>query len=102
MTYCEGHKKEHEDKSWKFKDGGWYCTKYHTPSRLSEFMPSYVKDDRKEYFNSTLQPFRDGKVSKEYLDAHGTQGIDVTDKEARNAKDEWKDLKGYNTRDKSK
>jgi len=102
MTYCNGCNTEHEDRSWKFRNGGWYCTKYHTPSRLSEFIPGNIVDDRQEYFNSTLQPFRDGKVAREYLEAYGSEGIDVTDKEVREAKDLWKDLKGYNTRSKSK
>ena len=100
--YCKGHEKEHEDKSWKFIEGNWYCTKYHRPSRLSEFMPANVTDDRQEYFNSIVQPYRDGKLSKEYLDAHGTKGIEASDKEIREAKPLWRDLKGYNTRKKSK
>ena len=100
--YCKGHEREHEDRNWKFRDGNWYCTKYHIPSGLPEFVPGHVTDDRKEHFNATLQPFRDGKLSKEYVEAHGTEGINATDKEIRTAKDRWRDLKGWNTRDKSK
>ena len=65
-------------------------------------MPEHVKDERKEYFNSIVQPFRGNDLSKEYIEAHGTKGISVTKEEVSNAKDTWKDLEGYDTRKASK
>jgi hypothetical protein len=99
--YCKGCGKEHKDSSWKYAKGGWYCTLFHFPTNY-EFIPENVREERVEYFNSTIQPFRGGELSKEYVEAHGTEGIDVTDKEVKKAKEVWKDLKGHKTRKKSK
>ena len=99
--YCEGCKKFHSSRSWIFKKGSWYCTKYHKPTSI-EFVPGRIKDSRKEYFNSIVQPYRQGELSKEYIEAHGTKGIDPTPEEIMKAKDVWKDLEGYKTRKHSK
>lgn len=99
--YCEGCAKEHEDRSWRYK-GGWYCTRHIRPIPMPEFMPEYIKDDRQEYFNSIVQPFRGDDLSKEYIEAHGTEGIKVTEEEVRKAKEVWKDLPGHDTRKQSK
>ena len=99
--YCKGCKKEHSDKSWLYKDGGWYCSKYHIPTS-TEFIPERVREDRVEYFNSTIQPFRGGELSKEYIDVYGTEGISVSKQEAKKAKNVWKDLRGHRSRKKSK
>lgn len=98
--YCKGCKKNHSDSSWIFKNG-WYCTKFHKPTNY-EMIPDRVKDDRVEYFNSTIQPFRGDSVSKEYIEAHGTEGINVTKEEVKKAKNVWSDLRGWKTRKKSK
>lgn len=99
---CAGCGKKHNDKSWKFVSGKWYCTKHHRPNKMSEFMPEKVKDDRREYFNSIVQPWRGDDLSKEYIEAHGTEGINVTKEEMSKAKDVWKDASGWNTRKHSK
>ena len=99
---CKGCGKKHTDRNWKYINGGWYCTKYHRPSKMGEFMPKSVKDERKEYFNSIVQPYRGDNLSKEYIEAHGTEGISVTEKEVSKAKDVWKDIEGYSTRKASK
>lgn len=98
--YCKGCKKNHTDTSWVYKDG-WYCTKYHNPTNY-EFIPDRVKEDRIEYFNSTIQPFRNGELSKEYIEEYGTENINVSDEDIKKAKNLWTDLKGYKTRKKSK
>ena len=99
--YCSGCKEYHSSNSWKFIKGEWYCREYHKPTR-TEFMPERVKDQRKEYFNSIVQPFRQGELSKEYIDAHGTEGIEATMEEIKKAEDVWKDIPGYKGRKKSK
>ena len=83
-------------------DGDWYCSRFFTPSTQSEFMPDRVRDDRREYFNSTIQPFRQGELSKEYIDLYGTDSVNVSKYEIKKAKNVWTDLEGYNTRDRSK
>ena len=62
---------------------------YSLPNNLIEITTQPIKDSRKEYAKSIIQPFRDGELSKEYLDAHGTKGISVTDKQVKNAKKVW-------------
>lgn len=99
--YCKGCKRVHEDRNWIYRKG-WYCTKYHRPSGIPEFMPERILDDRRDYFNSTVQPFRGGELSREYVELYGTEGVDVTEGEARKAKYTWKDSKGWHTRKKSK
>lgn len=95
---CKGCKVEHEDKSWRF-DNGWWCTKWHKPNRMAEFMPDSVKDDRSEYFNSIVQPWRGDTLSKEYVDAHGIDGLDdVTKDDIERSENVWKDLPGWKTR----
>ena len=97
--YCKGCKKEHDDKSFRYISGGWYCTKYYKPSRMAEFVPESIKDERQEYFNSIVQPYRGDTLSKEYLEAHGTKGIDdVTQDEIDRAENTWRDLPGWKTR----
>ena len=98
--YCKGCGKEHTDRSFIYKNG-WYCTLFHKPTSV-EFVPERIKDDRVEYFNSIVQPYREGELSKEYVEAHGTEGIDVTEQEVKKAKNVWTDLKGHNSRKNSK
>ena len=100
--FCTGCKKKHKSRNWKYIKGSWYCTKWHKPSRMGEFMPEHVKDERNEYFNSIVQPFRGDDLSKEYIDAHGTEGINVTPEEVSKAENVWKDLEGHSTRKYSK
>ena len=98
-VYC---KKTHDDWAWRYRQGGWYCTKFFTPSGAREDIPKETKEDRKKYFNSLVQPFRNGEVSKEYIEAYGAKGINVTPEEAKKAKYTWKDVDGWSTREKSK
>ena len=101
-NYCFGCKKEHDDFAWKYADGKWICSKYFKPSGPLEMVPGRIVEDREKYFNSTLQPYRQGELSKEYIEAHGTKGIDVSREEVKKAKYVWKDLKGWENRSKSK
>ena len=106
ISFCVGCQKEHEDGlGWKYSAEyeGWVCTKFFKISPPNEYVPESVENERKEYFNATLQPFRSGgELSKEYIEAHGTKGIDVTPEEVKRAKYVWRDLVGWGTRDKSK
>lgn len=96
--FCVGCNSEHEDKSWIYRDG-WLCSKYFKPSVKPEFVPDRILNDRNEYFNSIVQPYRQGQLSKEFIDRHGTKGINATPKEIAKAKNVWKDLPGWHTKD---
>lgn len=60
-----------------------------------------LKKERVKYFKSILQPYRNGFLSREYIEAYGTKGIDVTQKEINEAKYVYKDLDGWSNRHKS-
>ena len=79
------------------------CRKKKTKfNRVVEFTTESIQQQRREYGKDRLQPFRDGIVSKEYLEQYGRTGINVTDEEVKNAKYVWKDTKGWWNRDKTK
>jgi len=103
-SHCVGCQEEHDSWAWKYSPeyAGWVCTKFFKPSGAKEWIPESVKDERKEYFNSIVQPFRDGEVSKEYIEAHGAESINVTPEEAEKAENVWQDVDGFNTREDSK
>lgn len=103
-NYCVGCEKDHEDWAWKYSNEfeGWLCTKYHKPSGATELITEEIADQRKEYFNSTLQPYRGGELSKEYVEAHGLKGTNATKEEAKKAKYLWKDLPNWENRAKTK
>lgn len=76
------------------------CKKRRLANRLPniqvEFTSESIKSQRKEYGKSIVQPYRSGQLSKEYLDAHGTKGINPTAKEIKNAKPVWSEDFGRN------
>lgn len=72
------------------------------PDYQIEFTSEDIKSQRREYFKSTIQPFRSGELSKEYLEVHGTKGIQASAEEIANAKPVWTDLAGYENRKRTK
>lgn len=62
------------------------------PDHPIEFTSKSIKEGRKEYAKSALQPWRSGELSKEYLQAYGTKGINPTAKEIKRAKNVWTDV----------
>lgn len=63
-----------------------------SPDNLTEFTSDSIKSQRKEYLKSTLQPYRSGELSQEYLQAYGTKNINPTAKEVKRARPVWKDI----------
>jgi hypothetical protein len=101
--------KIHDAFNWKYGEyetveglrWGWFCDKWFKPSH-PEFVPQRIKDDRVTNFNSLMQPFRGGELSKEYVEKYGTKRLKVTPEEVKKAKHVWKDLPGWSGRHKSK
>ena len=100
--YCG---KDVEDYSWKLKtveigeDGErgtvWICGK-HFKGSYPEFVPERIKEDRRKHFGELVQPYRDGKLSKEYVDTYPNKAKKMAkDGEIKKAKDVWKDLPGH-------
>lgn len=87
-----------------FKDGLGFlpcgsCTtraaRFPKPTIPVEFTTSQIKESRIVHEAETIQPFRDGIVSQEYLDQYGTKGIAINETELANAKYTWNDTKFY-------
>jgi hypothetical protein len=94
-TYCVGCQKEHHDFNWKLNNEGWRCRKYFKPSN-PEFVPDRIKDERKKYLKSTFQPYRDGTLSKEYVEANPDKAKkQFTPQQISKAKNTWSDLPNY-------
>lgn len=71
--------------------------------RYPEFTTKEIKDQRREYRKDILQPGPfDGVLSKEYIEEYGTQGINATPKQVRDARYTNKGTPGWWDRDKSK
>lgn len=66
------------------------------PNVQVEITTQKIKDERKSYGKSIVQPYRSGVLSKEYLEAHGTKGINPTKEEIKKAKNVWKEDFGSN------
>ena len=88
-TRCEAKKQE------KFKDvphlGG-----------LPEFTSEKIKEGRREYFNSMVQTFRDGTPSREFYEARPQEAKKIFKDDVKRMQYVWKDVQGWNNREKSK
>src|SRR3984957_1556884 len=67
------------------------------PSPKQELTTDAIKNDRKEFRKDIVQPFRNGQLSKEYVESVGTKYIKVTDEEVKAAKPVWDDLDYYSS-----
>lgn len=78
------------------KTFGWLsckrCQLKHKSAKVKEsieMVGDEIKTSRKIYRRDTIQPWRGGVLSKEYLKEYGTKGIQVTKEDIKNAKDVW-------------
>ena len=58
-----------------------------SPGGYIEFTTEDIKQQRVDYADDILQPYRSGEVSKKYIQKYGTKGIEVTEKEIKKAID---------------
>jgi len=64
--------------------------------------PDSTKEDRKKYFKSTLQPWRDGVPSKEYVEAYPDIAKETLGEDnIKKAKNVWYDLPNWKNRHKT-
>ncbi len=59
------------------------------PQKQIELTTQEIKDSRKEFEPDIVQPWREGELSKEYLQRHGTKYIKATPEEIKNARNVW-------------
>lgn len=67
----------------------------HKVSKQVEFTTDSIREQRKQYKDHLIQPFRKGILSKEYIELHGTKGITVSKDEVKKAKYVWQDEQYY-------
>src|SRR3990167_10372333 len=58
-----------------------------SPGSYIEFTSESIKQDRVNYADDILQPYRSGEVSKKYIQKYGTKNLDVSEKEIKKATD---------------
>lgn len=84
------------------------CTKIVANLRVNrggvypEFVPESMKEKRKEYFNSMLQPTRGETISKEFVEAYPEKAHKIFKGEERNAQYVFSDIPGFSTRQRSR
>lgn len=73
------------------------------PDHQIEFTSESIKEGRKEYFKSTIQPWRQHVASREFIEEYPEEAKKTfTEKEIRKAKYVWSDLPGAKNRKNSK
>ncbi len=60
-----------------------------------EITTDAIKGERRAHKPDIIQPYREGQLSKEFIDHHGTGTIKATPEEIRNAQPVWNDLDYY-------
>ena len=58
-----------------------------SPGGYIEFTSDEIKSQRVQFADDILKPYRSGEVSKRYIQKYGTKGIEVTEKEVKEAMD---------------
>lgn len=71
------------------------------PKHYPEFTTLSIKEGRREYMADALQPFRDGVLSKEYVETYGKSGLSVPKEAYKNARYTMKHAKGWWNREKT-
>jgi hypothetical protein len=98
-NYCVVCGCERDDLNWKHRDWGgvegWGCSKhFHATPHIK--IPERIRDDAKKYAKDIIQPFREGNLSREFVDNYPDQvkGMvkegSITQKEVEKAKEVWK------------
>ncbi len=97
VEYCLGCQIKHDNSHWK----GWIdktshkmvyiCDKHYKPT-THEFVPQRIVEERKQFQKSTLQPWRSGEPSSEFMEAYPEQADKLFSTEDKiKAKPVWKD-----------
>lgn len=69
-----------------------------SPGGDIEFTSESIKQQRVDYGDDVVQPFRSGQLSKRYVEKYGTEHIQVSEKEVKEAMDKpdvWSGDIGY-------
>lgn len=100
IEYCFLCRKTHEASGWRTIDVGdsaihWACEKYGKIT-YKEFVPQRVVEERKAYAKDTVQPWRAGEPSREFIETYPKRAAKMfTPKELRKARPTWKGEPGW-------
>ncbi len=97
VEYCYGCNLQHEATHWKSwidqtsKEFIYICDKHFKPS-THEWVPQSLVNERKQFQKSTLQPWRSGEASSEFMEAYPEQADKLFSTQDKiKAKPVWKD-----------
>lgn len=91
ISHCEACRNEVKKKFGGVRLGGY-----------PEFTTEKIKQERKEYWNSQVQPTREGDISKEFVEVYPEKARKMFGSDAAKAKYVWNDTAGWSHRQKSK
>lgn len=93
VNFCSLCNKRHKDTTWRtfYHDKLFrVCSLYFKPTK-AEFVPQSVKDDRDKHAKSTLQAWREGEPSAEFIEAYPERAKKMfTPRERMTAKEVWR------------
>ena len=94
VNKCYLCNKRHSDVNWRTQvingEVVDICSLHFRPTN-HEFIPQRIKDDREKFAKSTLQPWREGNPSAEFIEAYPERAKKMfTVKERLTAKEVWK------------
>lgn len=65
------------------------------PENPHEFTSESIREGRRQYFKTALQPWRQHTASKEFIETYPEESKEMfTQKEIKHAKEVWNDLPG--------
>jgi len=95
IEFCDVCQKKRNESSWRtiWDNGIQHICGRHFKSTSNEHVPQALKDDRKKYSKSLLQPWREGEPSAEFMKAYPERAKKMfSAKEQMKAKNVWKDI----------
>lgn len=70
------------------------------PQSTVEFTTDSIRSQRREFRKDIIQPYRDGVISKEFIEEYGPSGF--SKEQIKQAEYVWKDTSNWHDRDKSR
>jgi hypothetical protein len=93
---CKGEAsriKGYTDESGEYREYCNLCSALSSTGGYPEFIPNYIKEGRMKHRKDIVQPFRNGEISREFVDSHPEKAQQMfTPQEIKTAKPVWRDL----------
>jgi hypothetical protein len=103
LEYCNICKKKKEHWNWKHTKidlgdtfiEGWICGEHFHDTGSRERVPERIEREREKYAKETLQPYRNGELSKEFVQAYPEKVKKLDPQVVKKAKYTWGDIPVY-------